>query len=170
MTSKSQARRNKRHADATEASNQPVERVLSDIAHKPTQRPTKERLARGNWTAPDSKGGGAYVDLACDMIGRLLVSKQITEQQEESARKFQDLYSVYLSEIGIAGIASCLNTSEGGHDDGEGNAEIYARYYAIRDKIGRVKTSMLQTECGKMAHETPHSLLALRESLDALDR
>ena len=129
MASKSQARRNKRQTDATEASSQPVKRDVTPVATKPTAKPTKERLARGNWTAPDSKGGGAYVE-----------SK------------------------------SCLAVSSGGFDPSDGDEAVFKRYYAIRDKIGRVRTSMLQTECGKMAHETPHSVLALRESLDALDR
>ena len=170
MASKSQARRNKRQTDATEASSQPVECDVAPMTTKPTAKPTKERLARGNWTAPDSKGGGAYVDLACDMIGRLLVFKQITEQQAQTARAFSEAYAAYLEEIGISESKSCLAVSSGGFDPSDGNPEIYARYYSIRKKIGRVRTSMLQTECGKMAHETPHSILALRESLDALDK
>jgi hypothetical protein len=167
MTSKSQARRNKRAQNKATPQEWPAVRDGVSIATQPTSRPTDERLARGHWAAPDSKGG-AFVDLACDMIGRLFVSKQITRDQEESARRFQDLYSVYLSEIGIAAMGSCLNTSEGGHDAGDGNPEIYARYYKLRDRIGRVKISLLQTECGKSADDKPANLSALRNALDCL--
>jgi hypothetical protein len=170
MTSKSQARRNKRHADATEASNKPADSHVTQKPVQPTAKPTKERLARGNWTSPDNKGGGAYVDLACDMIGRLLVSKQITGQQAQTARAFSEVYGAYLEEIGISESKSCLAVSSGGFDPSDGDEAVFKRYYAIRDKIGRVRTSMLQTECAKMADETPHSILALRESLDALDK
>jgi hypothetical protein len=166
MTSKAQSLRNKRAQAATKL-------VQDDYVPSPrghTSTPTSERLARGKWAKPNIEQGeqGAYIDLACDMIGRLMVTKQITRDQEEAARMFQNLYSVYLSEIGIAGIASCLNTSEGGHDAGDGNPAVYAAYYKMREKIGRVKTSMLQNECFKDAEAMPYDLAALRNALNCL--
>jgi hypothetical protein len=167
MTSKSQARRNKRAQNKATPQEWPAVRDVASIATKPTSRPTDERLARGSWTAPDSKGG-AFVDLACDMIGRLFFSKQITEQQAQEARTFSEVYAAYLEEIGITESKSCLAVSSGGFDPSDGNEAVFKRYYAIRDRIGRVKTSLLQTECCKSADDKPVNLSALRNALDCL--
>jgi hypothetical protein len=168
MTSKSQARRNKRAQNKATPQEWPAVRDGASIATQPTSRPTDERLTRGQWTAPDPKAGGAFVDLACDMIGRLFVSKQITEQQAQEARAFSELYAAYLEEIGITESKSCLAVSSGGFDPSDGNAAVFKRYYAMRDRIGRVKTSLLQTECGKAADDKPVNLSALRNALDCL--
>jgi hypothetical protein len=167
MTSKSQARRNKRAQNKATPPKWAAVGDAAPIATQLTARPTDERLARGHWTAPDSKGG-AFVDLACDMIGRMFVSKLITEQQAQSARTFSEVYAAYLDEIGITESKSCLAVSSGGFDPSDGNEAVFKRYYAIRDRIGRVKTSLLQTECGKSADGKPHNLLALRNALDCL--
>jgi hypothetical protein len=167
MTSKSQARRNKRAQKKATPQEWPAVRDGVSTATKPTSRPTDERLSRGHWTAPDSKGG-AFVDLACDMIGRLFVSKQITEQQAQEARTFSEVYAAYREEIGITESKSCLAVSSGGFDPIDGNEAVFKRYYAIRDRIGRVKTSLLQTECGKSADDKPANLSALRNALDCL--
>jgi hypothetical protein len=167
MTSKSQARRNKRAQSKAKPLEWAAVGDAASIATQPTARPTDERLARGQWTAPDSNGG-AFVDLACDMIGRLLVSKQITQQQSQEARTFSEVYAAYLEEIGISESKSCLAVSSGGFDPSDGNEAVFKRYYAIRDRIGRVKTSLLQTECSKSADDKPANLLALRNALDCL--
>jgi hypothetical protein len=162
MTSKSQARRNKRAQPKAADQEQPIAR------EKPTARPTQERLSRGSWKSPDTKAGGAYVDMACDMIGRLTVSGQITQQQAQSARTFSEVYAAYLEEIGISESKSCLAVSSGGFDAGDGNPATYKRYYAMRDRIGRVKVSLLQTECAKDPSGQPRNLAALRNALDCL--
>tara|TARA_R110000822_G_scaffold27011_3_gene81016 strand:+ start:611 stop:1108 length:498 start_codon:yes stop_codon:yes gene_type:complete len=162
MTSKAQAKRNKRAQPKAADQERPIAR------EKPTAQPTPERLARGSWASPDSKAGCAYVDMACDMIGRLTVSGQITQQQAQSARTFSDVYAAYREEIGISESKSCLAVSSGGFDPSDGNEATYKRYYAMRDKIGRVKVSLLQTECAKDADDKPNSLAALRNALDCL--
>ena len=166
MTSKYQARRNKRAQNKATHQEWPAVRDGASIATQPTSRPTDERLARGQW----SKGNAdlAYVDLACDMIGRLFVSKQITEQQAQEARTCSEVYAAYREEIGISESKSCLAVSSGGFDPSDGNEAVFKRYYAMRDRIGRVKTSLLQTECGKAADDKPHNLSALRNALDCL--
>tara|TARA_R110000782_G_scaffold11741_4_gene35435 strand:+ start:5115 stop:5627 length:513 start_codon:yes stop_codon:yes gene_type:complete len=168
VTSKSQARRNKRAQNNANPQEWPATHDQAEIATQPTSRPTDERLARGHWTAPDKKAGGAYVDLACDMIGRLMVSKQITDEQAQAARGFMDIYAAYLVEIGITESKSCLAVSSGGFDPSDGNEAVYKHYYAIRDRIGSAKTSLLQTECGKAADDKPVNLAALRNALDCL--
>jgi hypothetical protein len=158
MPSKSQARLNKRkHGEAT-----PEELpIVRDDA-----RPTDERLARGQWTAPNASG--AYVDTACDMIGRLLFDGLITQQQAQAARMFSEVYAAYRDEIGIQDAKSCIAESSGGFDPGDGNPAVYKRYYAMTAKMGRANTSMLQTECLKDADNKPASLFALHFALNCL--
>ena len=102
------------------------------------------------------------------MIGSLLVQGHITPQQEQTARDFSQVYAAYKAEIGIAESKSCLAVSSGGFDSGDGDPDVYKRYYAMRDKIGRVRTAMLQDECFKMTDGRPNSILALRDGLDRL--
>ena len=158
MTSKSQARLNKRkHATAT-PDGLPIER---DDA-----RPTDERLARGQWTTPNASG--AYVDRACDMIGRLLVENLITDQQAQSARMFSEVYAAYRQEIGIQDAKSCIAESSGGFDPGDGNPAVYRRYYAICYKLWPSQLSRLKHECDKDTDGKPECLSRLRIALDCL--
>jgi hypothetical protein len=163
MTSKAQSLRNKRAQSATK----PVEAGYVPSPRGHTSTPTNERLARGKWAMP-SKDHGAYVDQCSDMIGRLLVTGQINQSQEQSARSFSEVYAAYKIEIGIPEFKSCIAVSSGGYDVGDGNPAVYAAYYKMRDKIGRVKTSMLQNECFKNADAMPYDLGALRNALNCL--
>ena len=159
MTSKSQARLNKRkHGEATPDD-------LPDV--QDNEKPTDERFARGHWAKPNESG--AYVDTACDMIGRLLFNGLITQQQAQAARMFSEVYAAYREEIGIQDAKSCIAESSGGFDPGDGNPAIYKRYYFLRDKLGRTQTSMLQTECAKDADAKPVSLFALQFALNCLE-
>jgi hypothetical protein len=163
MTSKAQSLRNKRAQAATK----PVEAGYVPSPRGHTSTPTNERLARGKWARPN-KDHGAYVDQCSDMIGRLLVTGQINQSQEQSARAFSEVYGAYKIEIGIPECKSCIAVSSGGYDAGDGNPAVYAAYYKMREKIGRVKTSMLQNECFKDAEAMPYDLAALRNALNCL--
>jgi hypothetical protein len=166
MTSKSQARRNKRQH--TKPQEWPSERDAVAIPTQPTSRPTDQRLARGHWASGDTKPGSAYVDLASDMIGRLLVEGKISQQQAQAARSFSEAQGAYRSEIGISESKSCLAESSGGFDASDGNPEIYKRYNKMTTKLGYVRSATLRNECNKMARENPRSLDALRNALDCL--
>ena len=156
MSSKSQARLNKREHGKALPDEPTVER---DNA-----KPTDERFARGQWT----EASGAYVDTACDMIGRLLYDGLITQEQAQSARMFSEVYAAYRDEIGIQDAKSCIAESSGGFDPGDGNPAVYKRYYAMTARIGRTQTSMLQTECSKDADAKPTSLFGLQFALNCL--
>ena len=158
MPSKSQARLNKREHGKALPDELPVE---SDDA-----KPTEERLSRGQWATPNASG--AYVDTACDMIGRLLFDGLITQQQAQAARMFSEVYAAYRDEIGIQDAKSCIAESSGGFDPGDGNPAVYKKYYAMTAKIGRTQTSMLQTECAKDADAKPASLFGLQFALNCL--
>ncbi len=160
MPSKSQARLNKRkHGEATP----------DDLPNvQDNEKPTDERFARGQWAMPNASG--AYVDTACDMIGRLLFDGLITQQQAQSARMFSEVYAAYRDEIGIQDAKSCIAESSGGFDPGDGNPAVYRRYYARCDKLIPSQVSRLQTECAKDAEEKPHCLERLQFALDCLDR
>jgi hypothetical protein len=158
MPSKSQARLNKRKNAAATLEELPI--VRDDA------RPTDERLARGQWTTPNASG--AYVDRACDMIGRLLVENLITDQQAQSARMFSEVYAAYRQEIGIQDAKSCIAESSGGFDPGDGNPAVYRRYYAMCDKMIPSQVSRLQTECDKDADAKPQCLSRLRFALNCL--
>jgi hypothetical protein len=167
MTSKSQARRNKRAQNKATPQEWPAVRDTAAIATQPTSRPTDERLARGHWTAPDSKGG-AFVDMACDMIGRLMVSKQITQQQAESARHYQSVRAAALAELDLSTIKDSCDTSQGGFDTGDGNPAVSKAESDMRNKVGRISWVILGIECGKSADDKPFNLSALRNALDCL--
>jgi hypothetical protein len=166
MVSKSQARRNKRQH--TKPQEWPAERDVAAIPTQPTSRPTDQRLARGHWALGDTKPGSAYVDLACDMIGRLLVEGKISQQQAQAARSFDEAYAAYKAEIGVPVSRSCIAESSGGFDGSDGNPETYKRFHKMTDKLGYVRSAMLRNECNKMARENPRSLDALRNALDCL--
>jgi hypothetical protein len=102
------------------------------------------------------------------MIGRLLVSRQISERQAQTARTFSECYADYKAEIGITESKSCIAVSSGGFDAGDGDPDVFKRYYAMRDKIGRIKLAMLQNECDKPADGVPYNVKALANALDCL--
>jgi len=102
------------------------------------------------------------------MIGRLLVERKLSQEQAQNARMFSEVYHAYKEEIGIAESKSCLAISSGGFDPSDGNPAVYKTYYALRDKIGRVKVAFLQDECDKPADGVPYDLPALRNALDCL--
>jgi hypothetical protein len=102
------------------------------------------------------------------MIGRLLVSAQITQQQAQAARVFSEVYAAYRAEIGVSESKSCLAESSGGFDASDGDPETYKRYYAICEKLGAALSATLKNECGKMDGDKPRSIEALRAALDRL--
>lgn len=163
MTSKAQSLRNKR----AQATTKPVQDDYAPAPRGPTSKPTDERLGRGKWLTPN-KDQGAYVDRCSDMIGRLLDHGHLSQSQEQAARTFSEVYAAYKLEIGIPESKSCIAVSSGGYDAGDGNPEVYAAYYKMRDKLGRVKTSMLQAECFKDADAKVYDLAALRNALNCL--
>ena len=174
MSSKAAARRKKKAAQgqqAPQAATTP-ETTPTATSARETTRPTPERMALGKWIKPQGadKRSQPMVDCASDMLGRLYESGSLTSEQEHSGRKFQEIYAAYKVEIGIVETKSCLAGGVGGYEAGDGNEEVYKEYYAIRDKVGRVKIALLQSECSKLAHEKPYDLTSLKTALDCISR
>ena len=132
--------------------------------------PTPQQADKGVYARARGPGRTEYVvNLASDMIGRLLAERQITPQQEQTARAFQGLYAAWCEELGLSGFKSCLDIAVAGHDESNGRPEVVAAYTALRDRIGRVKIAVLTVETAKGAHERPNDLGALRNALDVAE-
>jgi hypothetical protein len=130
------------------------------------ERPTPERMARGIWsigtkTAP-------VIDLACDMIGELYATNQITYSQHEAARMFQDVIADYMADLALPGFRSCLAEGFGGYDSGDGDIEAARRYTALQRRCGSVRFIFLRSETDKPAGSKPGNIEALRKALDFL--
>lgn len=97
------------------------------------EKPTDQRAAFGHWVRGSS---GQFQDLACDMVGWLLVSEQITSAEEQAARTWQSLRVRYASELGIKLPRSCLLDVVSGYDEGDGDPETIRRYQALEKAIG----------------------------------
>jgi len=137
---------------------------------RPTARPTPERMSKGQWSMPSKadRNTQPIMDMASDMIGALFHQNKITSAQEQAARMFSEVYAAYKSEIGVREFKSFLAGGASGHDGGDGNPAVYAQYYAIRERVGRVKIAVLQIECDKTCEQSPVDLGALRNALDCL--
>jgi hypothetical protein len=108
------------------------------------------------------------IDLAADMIGALLSAARITRQQEQAARLFQELRAGYVAELGVPGFGSCFNTG-GGHDSGDGSVETMQAWRRMENRIGRVRSALLQHETAKGQDCQPNDLGALRAALDCVN-
>jgi len=130
-------------------------------------RPTPERMARGMWAKPQgtAKSQQPTVDLACDMVGILHQSGQITDSQEQAARTWQELRAAYIAEFpDIAGFKSCLHGSVPGYDDGDGDPEIMRAYRSLEAKLSMSHRRMLLWTCDMS--NRPTNIGCLRQALD----
>jgi len=173
MSSKAAARRKKKAAQGQQS---PQAARVAEIATNATggpeigqtTRPTPERMALGKWIKPQGadKRSQPMVDTANDMIGRLYQQGQLTASQEQSARTFQELWAAYRSELGVSEYRSCLAGGVGAHDESDGRPEVYAAWYGLCDKIGRVSVAAIKMHVERGADEKPINLPALKSALD----
>lgn len=173
MASKRQKRLAKKRNNQREQPQRAATEGLRVITNdRPTNRPTPERYARGNWAEPrgQDKRTAPTVDLQPDMIGRLHQDGKLTISQEQAARTWQELHTAYVAELEVPGYKSCIAGSTSGHDESDGNPEVVQAYYALRDRIGRPKSALLASECYKQPHERCKDLPSLRNALDCVAR
>jgi hypothetical protein len=130
------------------------------------ERPTPERMARGIWSIGTKHA--PVIDLACDMIGELYATNQITYAQHEAARMFQDVVSDYMADLALPGFRSCLAEGFGGYDSGDGDVEAARKYKALQLKCGAVRFIYLRSETDKPAGARPADIETLRRALDFL--
>lgn len=174
MSSKAAARRRRKARNAQVApsggqGSQMQKAPLTGAENGVYEMPTKERHARGTWAPPAKGQPGPHVDLAADMIGRLHIEGAITTSQEQAARLFQELRAGFEAELGVPGYGSCFNDSRAGHDGGDGNPEAITAWRRMEQRIGRVKSALLQVETAKGADQKPNDMGALRNALDCVN-
>jgi len=170
MSSKAAARRKKKAAQgqqSPQAATTP-ETTPTATSARETTRPTPERMALGKWIKPQGadKRSQPMVDTQSDMIGRLYEQGQLTASQEQSARTFHELWAAYRSELGVSEYRSCLAGGVGAHDESDGRPEVYAAWYGLCDKIGRVSVAAIKMHVERGADEKPINLPALKSALD----
>lgn len=161
--SKAEKLRHKR-AQASTSDQRTVEPRVATVRSAGTTRPTRERLQHGKWIM--GKDAQPTVDLASDMIGRLYENGQLNTAQEQAARTFQELWASYRGEIGASEFRSCLAGSVGAYDDGDGNPAVYAAWYGLCDRIGRVSVAAIKMNVERQAGEKPINLPALQAALN----
>jgi hypothetical protein len=131
--------------------------------HESAERPTEQRAAIGHWV----QGDGKHQDLAADMIGLLLVSRQITPEQEQAARHWEQLRAAYIAEMpDLRVIKSCLNNDVRGHDDSDGDPEALAAYREMMDKLTPAQESEVLHVVDRRTK--PRDLGTLRAALDVI--
>ena len=141
-----------------------------ELARGPAaERPTAERMAKGVWTQPKGMGKNEIpvTDIASDTIGLLHYRGQITSRQEQAARSFQAIRAAYLAELPeISGYKSCIAGDVPGHDDGDGDPVVIARYRKIERELGKQGRVEMMLVCAD--NEQPRSIELLRWALDVV--
>jgi hypothetical protein len=177
MSSRKRIKRQKRAQEA-QAMRQAIhahnkgELPASDAENCPAvkaERPNAMRKSRGMWAIP--KGMGKHeqpaVDMASDMIGVLYVGRQISSQQEQAARLYQELRAAYLAELpDVRGYKSCLAGSVPGYDDGDGNPEVIAAFRSLEKRLTMPQRREMLIVCDM--DERPRNIETLRAALDAI--
>lgn len=176
MSSQADARRRRKERNRINAANAPgapLEPVT--ISTTPAQErevaPTTEQRAKAAYAKPgEGKGNNAghWRNLHPDMIGRLHHEGKLSQSQYEAARLWQEIRAAWVAELGTPGYGSCLADNQSGYDAGDGNIAAVRAYTAMRDKIGRVASSVLSIECDKGADRRPSDLVFLRVALNRI--
>jgi hypothetical protein len=177
MSSRKKLKRIKRAKEAQEdraalVAHQRGELPASDAENGSTakaERPNALRKSRGMWAIP--KGMGKHeqpaVDMASDMIGVLYVGRQISSQQEQAARLYQELRAAYLAELpDVRGYKSCLAGSVPGYDDTDGNPEVIAAFRSLEKRLTMPQRREMLIVCDM--DERPRNIETLRAALDAI--
>lgn len=177
MSSRKRIKRQKRAQEARQdrqavVAYQKGELPASDAENGPTakaERPNALRKSRGAWAIP--KGMGKHeqpaVDMASDMIGVLYVGRQISSQQEQAARHYQELRAAYLAELpDVRGYKSCLAGSVPGFDDSDGCAETIAAFRSLERRLTMPQRREMLIVCDM--DERPRNIEMLRAALDAI--
>ena len=170
MSSKAQKRRNKRLAkiivtDAPERSGA-QKLSLRSVARRQSMKPTAERKAHGVWV--EGKDAQPDVDLASDMFGAMYQAREITQQQLEAARAFQEVRAAFVAELGVSSYRSCLAGGVGGHDDGEGNPDVFKEYRRMTRGLSRAQVRHLEIASEMTAQDKLFSLPVIRDALEAI--
>ena len=126
-------------------------------------------MAKGVWTQPKGMGKNEIpvTDIASDTIGLIHYRGQITSRQEQAARSFQAIRAAYLAELPeISGYKSCIAGDVPGHDDGDGDPVVIARYRKIERELGKQGRVEMLLVCAD--NEQPRSIELLRWALDVV--
>lgn len=174
MSSKAQKRRNKRRAKgyippevATNERTGVKGRSLRAVAKRQSMKPTDERRAHGVWV--EGKAEQPDVDLASDMAGTLFHRREINEAQLEAARSFQEVRAAFVAELGVSGYRSCLAGGVGGHDDGDGNPEVFRAYRHITRQLTPPQVRVLEVGLDMPPEQAGRlTVWKLRDALDAI--
>ena len=170
MASKAQRRRNKRrandHTDVPEVSGGQALQLRA-VAKRKSTKPTPERQSRGVWVK--GKEDQPDVDTASDMAGVLYHKREINQAQLEAARAFQEVRAAYVAEIGTVGYKSCLAGGFGGHDESDGNPEVFKAYRHFTQSLAKQQLRALEVGLD-MSPDEAGSLIVwkIRNALEAL--
>lgn len=170
MSSKAEKRRNKRRNKA--ATQDTPERsgaqtiALRAVSKRQSMKPTAERRAHGVWV--EGKDAQPCIDLASDMFGAMYQARAITQQHLEAARAFQEARAAYEAELGLSGYRSCLAGGTGGHDDGDGNPEVFRQYKRITQGLTPAQVKCLEDAAGRTAQDALPNLTAVRSALEVI--
>ena len=165
----SKARRKPKHR------NKATQHALGTTATGPTPdapsravRPPPERAQHGKVILPFGVGKGdrpATVE-GGDMVAKIYENGDISYTQEQAARSFEQLHADYVSDLGISTGRSCLDIGPVGHDEGEGNPEVAARYKKIVRALGMQRDAELRLVV--LGSRKPRSLPMLRDALNVV--
>lgn len=150
--------KNRRKAEAKTPAPMPEGRVTA-------VRPTPERASHAVVRLPTGQGKDdrpAVVE-ADDMVARLYEGGVLSYDQEQAARRFQQLHADYMQELGLSTGRSCLDIGPVGHDGGEGNPAVLARHKAITQALGLIRDAELRRVV--IRDNKPRDLLALKSAL-----
>ena len=170
MASKAQRRRNKRrandHTDVPEVSGGQVLQLRA-VAKRKSNKPTPERQSRGVWVK--GKEYQPDVDRASDMAGVLYHKREINQAQLEAARAFQEVRAAYVAEIGTFGYKSCLAGGFGGHDESDGNPEVFKAYRHFTRPLAKQQLRALEVGLDMSPDEAGRLIVwKIRNALKAL--
>jgi len=133
------------------------------------QRPTSQRLARGNWRIPQGMGKHEQpvIDTSADIIGQLHDAGKITTGQEQAARHWQSVRARYVQELpDVATFKSCIAGSVPGFDDGDGDEQIIYEYRQIERRMTRAQRVEIVMVCEDGYR--PRNIDILRAALDVV--
>lgn len=132
-------------------------------------RPTSFMMRTGLYELP--KGPGRQerpaLNMRPDCIAALMIEPaELDGIQHDSARDWQELRARVRAEIGTPSEGrSCLDISPSGHDGGDGDMALAARWRYIRGSMGPARIAILDRTCIDGAW--PKDMDLFRDALDA---
>lgn len=141
-------------------------KTKAHIPLPPQERPTVERLMRGDWRKDLTEIAGVHhlTDTETHMIDRLFKAQVITADQANAAETFAEIFD--LCEFTSKSRDSTRTWEPKGFQNDEGNQWAADTYKEVCRRTGMIGSQVLYRVCKAEQDPRPKSVEQLRHALD----